>query len=201
MTETDLMNPDDASISQSQIEFIKTVIAKDRTENEITLMLHMAKKYKLDPLLGEIYLLPFKGQPARPYVSQAGMLAAAHQTGMFDGVETEIHYSEDGRVIGVTARVWRKDASHPFQDTVLMNEYNEGKSLWSTKPATMLGKVARSHALRYAFSLSGLYTIEEMQFEDIKRADTSRYEPLKQEIKERKKIAAPKPVDDGEPAF
>jgi phage recombination protein Bet len=189
----DLMNPTEASVDQSKLDFIKQVIAKDRTDNEITLMLHMASKYNLDPLLGEIYLLPFKGNVARPYVSCAGMLAAANHTGLFDGIETELHYSDEGKILACTCRVWRKDASHPFQTTVLMSEYNSGRSLWSEKPATMIVKVAQMHGLRLAFGLSGLYIQEEFD-----RADTSRYEPLNHGVKERKRIVEP---EDTEEAF
>jgi len=187
MSTTDLMNPTNNAIDQSQIDFIKTVIAPKCSDNEITLMLHLAGKYTLDPLLGEIYLMKYAGAPARTYVSQAGLLSAASRTGQFDGIETELHYSEDGnKILGSTTRVWRKDASHPFQATVLMSEYNSGKSVWNDKPATMITKVSRVHALRLAFSFSGLYIEEEFD-----RADTSRYEPLEHGVKEKKK----KPVE------
>jgi hypothetical protein len=52
--------------------------------------------------------------------------------------------------------------AHPFTSNVLFKEYNTGKNLWLTKPAVMIGKVAESVCLRKAFSVSGLYSPEEM---------------------------------------
>jgi hypothetical protein len=43
-----------------------------------------------------------------------------------------------------------------------MKEYSTGKALWASKPKTMLIKVAESQALRRAFSISGIYSPEEM---------------------------------------
>lgn len=47
---------------------------------------------------------------------------------------------------------------------VALEEYNTGKSNWSSKPATMVRKVAVSQAFRAAFpnEYDGLYTVDEM---------------------------------------
>ena len=59
---------------------------------------------------------------------------------------------EDGYVGDFTAKVYFK-------------EYTTGKNLWSTKPMTMIAKVAEMHALRKACpeELSAAYAEEEMQ--------------------------------------
>lgn len=180
---TDVMNPDDATVSQSQIAFIKSVIAPGRSDNEIALLAHLSKHHNLDPLSGEIYLLPFGSGPARPFVSYAGMLRIAHRSGFFDGIESELVYTDDGKIVGARARVWVKGSTHPCSSLVLMNEYNSGKSVWASKPATMIMKVAKAHALRDAFDLNGLYIEEEFMV-----VSNSSAEPMRQEVRERKKV-------------
>jgi len=51
---------------------------------------------------------------------------------------------------------------NPFYVEVDMSEYSTGQALWKSKPKTMLIKVAESQALRRAFSITGIYTPEEM---------------------------------------
>jgi hypothetical protein len=68
---------------------------------------------------------------------------------------------------------------------VYFDEYTTGKNLWSTKPRTMIAKVAEMHALRMACpeELSHIYVEEEFESEVAKRnrfADaTTRSAPLK----------------------
>jgi len=56
--------------------------------------------------------------------------------------------------------------SHPFEVEVYASEYSTGKNLWRDKPRTMIQKVAEAHALRRAFSISGLYAPEEIDTGD-----------------------------------
>ena len=61
-------------------------------------------------------------------------------------------------------KVHVKGRSVPEYKEVSFDEYNTGMSLWNTKPATMVMKVAISQALRDAFpnEFQGLYEAEEM---------------------------------------
>ena len=61
-------------------------------------------------------------------------------------------------------RVHIKGRSTPEYKEVSFDEYNTGMSLWNSKPATMIMKVAISQALRDAFpnEFQGLYEAEEM---------------------------------------
>jgi len=56
--------------------------------------------------------------------------------------------------------------SHPIEVEVYASEYSTGKNLWRDKPRTMIQKVAEAHALRRAFSISGLYSPEEIDTGD-----------------------------------
>jgi hypothetical protein len=73
---------------------------------------------------------------------------------------------KDGDDLVGWCRVYRKDMSHPFEVEVYASEYSTGKNLWRDKPRTMIQKVAEAHALRRAFSISGLYSPEEIDTGD-----------------------------------
>lgn len=68
------------------------------------------------------------------------------------------------RLLSGWCRVHVKGRSTPEYKEVAFDEYNTGMSLWNTKPATMIMKVAISQALRDAFpnEFQGLYEAEEM---------------------------------------
>jgi phage recombination protein Bet len=150
-------------LDEKKIALIKAKVAGNCTDTEFELLLYMADKYKLDPLLRQIWAVKFGDRPAQIYAGRDGFLEIAHRSGHFDGMQTVVNYSSDGKTIeSATCTVWRNDMTHPFVANVLFKEYNTGKNLWLDKPAVMIGKVAESVCLRKAFSVSGLYSPEEM---------------------------------------
>lgn len=181
----------------AKLAYLKAIRAEGASENEVTHMLYLAEKHDLDPLSKEIYLLPFKKDGKKeflPYVSYAGLVKCAHKSGFFDGIEEELVFSDDGKIIGARARIWTKCSNHPTIAMCMMSEYNKGYSVWASMPGAMLMKCAKARAIRDAFNIEGLYIKEELM-----EPANQESEPLKQEIKERKRIA--EPTDDGTPAF
>jgi phage recombination protein Bet len=147
----------------ARVALIKAKVAPDATNTEFELLMYMSAQYGLDPLLKQIWLVKFGNSPAQIYAGRDGFLEIAHRSGHFDGMETKVTMSADGtKIESATCTVWRNDMQHPFTSNVLFNEYSTGKNLWASKPAVMIGKVAESVALRKAFSVSGLYSPEEM---------------------------------------
>lgn len=70
----------------------------------------------------------------------------------------------DGEVSCVCT-VYRKDRAHPTREEVFFDEYDQGNSMWQTKPRTMLKKVAIVSAFRKAFpfDFGGMpYTSDEL---------------------------------------
>jgi len=150
-------------LDEKKIALIKAKVCPNCTNTEFELLMYMADKYKLDPLLRQIWAVKFGDSPAQIYAGRDGFLEIAHRSGHFDGMTTEVKMSEDGKVpVFAICTVWRNDMTHPFTSNVLFKEYNTGKSLWTSKPAVMIGKVAESVCLRKAFSVSGLYSPDEM---------------------------------------
>ena len=154
-----------AQYNQQQIQLIRDMCAKDCTENEFLLLMQLAKTYQLDPFAKQIWAVKYGNNPAAIFCGRDGFLAIAHRSGQFDGMASGTRRDEEGKLLG-WCKVYRKDMSHPFEVEVSLSEYSTGKNLWQAKPETMICKVAESHALRRAFSISGLYSPEEIDTGD-----------------------------------
>ena len=147
-------------IDPEKLKLIKSTIAKDCTDTELSLLLYQADRLKLDPLQRHIWAVKYEGKPALIFVGRDGYLQFAHRSGQFDGMETTIEGEGDTQV--ATTKVWRKDMSHPVVVSVKMKEYNKKHGNWNEMPETMLKKVSQAQALRQAFAISGVYSPEEM---------------------------------------
>jgi phage recombination protein Bet len=157
-------NPGAAVIeySREQVDLIKRMYAKNTTDDELKLLLYMSNKYNLDVMARQIWCVKFQGQPAQIYTGRDGFLEIAHRSGVFNGMESGTTGSIKDKDLKGWCRVYRKDMEHPFAVEADFDEYSTGKSLWASKPKTMIQKVAESQALRRAFSISGIYSPEEM---------------------------------------
>ena len=71
------------------------------------------------------------------------------------------------RLVGGWAEVLVRGRSVPSRAEVSLEEYDQHRSLWKTKPATMIRKVALVQALREAFpaKFGGVYDRDEMPVE------------------------------------
>ena len=144
----------------TKVALIRDMFAKGCSDNEFAVFIELAKRYKLDPFARQIWAVKYGNNPAQIFIGRDGLLAIAHRSAVFDGLESGIR--TNGNTISAWARVYRKDMSHPFEDEVFLEEYTTNQNLWKTKPKTMLQKVAEAHVLRKAFSVSGLYSPEEV---------------------------------------
>ena len=149
---------------REKLQLIRDMFAKGANDNEFGVMIELARKYQLDPFARQIWLVKYGDSPAQIFCGRDGYLAIAHRSGQFDGIRSGSRV-EDGELIG-WCRVYRKDMSHPIEVEVYASEYSTGKNLWRDKPRTMIQKVAEAHALRRAFSISGLYSPEEIDTGD-----------------------------------
>lgn len=167
--------------SDEQIRMYKRTLGCQNASNDEWSMLElMAGTYQLNPFLREIWLIPGVGV----MVGHAGFLLIAHRSGKFAGMETH-SYNADGtpyRGEGVpayaTCMVWITGSDNPVTKTVYFNEFyrpgKEGKKTkWDTSPAFMLEKVAETHALKRAFSITGIYCPEELGYDDLSERPTS----------------------------
>jgi len=148
------------SYSADELQLIRDVCARDCTETEFKLLIQLAKTYRLDPFSRQIWAVKYGNNPAQIFCGRDGYLAIAHRSGQFDGMESGTR--KDGDELVGWSKVYRRDMSHPFEVEVYASEYSTGKNLWRDKPRTMIQKVAEAQCLRRAFSISGLYSPEEI---------------------------------------
>lgn len=150
---------------------VRNFICKEATIAECRIFLEMCKQYHLNPFTKEAYLIHYdnkNGDTASTIVlGKTCYMKMAEAHPQYDGFEAGIIlqddvageiYHREGSIIyagetllGGWAKTYRKDRSRPFYEEVSFSEYDTKKSLWVTKPATMIRKVALVHTLREAF--------------------------------------------------
>ena len=140
----------------------------------------------LNPFIGDCYLITYNNsqtgkQDMSMVVSKDVFLKRSASNPNYEGFEAgiivrigkdlKLDYREGGiyikgeeELIGGWAKVYIKGLK-PIKAEVLVAEYHSGKSLWKTKPATMIRKVAQSQAMREAHpvELQGFYDGSEIE--------------------------------------
>lgn len=150
---------------------VRNFICKEATIAECRIFLEMCKQYHLNPFTKEAYLIHYdnkngdtastivlgktcymKMAEAHPQYDgfEAGVIVFIPEVGEIIHREGSIVYKGE-ELVGGWAKTYRKDRSRPFYEEVNFSEYDTKKSLWVTKPATMIRKVALVHTLREAF--------------------------------------------------
>lgn len=151
--------------TKENVELVKDTVAKDATDTELRLFLHLAQKYDLDPFAKEIWFIKYKdGKDKSPhmYTSRDGYLKIAHRSGVFDGMESYTIDDDQGRPVKAVCAVYRKDMSRPFKAEIKVSEYRQDTRIWLKYPSALAIKTAEVFALKRAFSISGLITTEEI---------------------------------------
>lgn len=112
-----------------------------------------------DFLEKNVYAIPFSNK-----YSLVTSIDYARKLGARSGVvgKSEPTFTEkDGKIITCSVTIKRKVADYvgDYTATVYFDEYTTNKNLWTSKPRTMISKVAEMHALRMACpeELSQLY--------------------------------------------
>lgn len=150
---------------------VRNFICKEATIAECRIFLETCKQYHLNPFTKEAYLIHYdnkngdtastivlgktcymKMAEAHPQYDgfEAGVIVMNEAAGELIHREGSIVYQGE-TLVGGWAKTYRKDRSRPFYEEVNFSEYDTKKSLWVTKPATMIRKVALVHTLREAF--------------------------------------------------
>jgi phage recombination protein Bet len=157
------------------------------TDQECMMFLQLCSHHHLDPWLREAYLIKFGDNPATIVTGKEAFTKRAEANPAYDGMEAgivllngkgEVEWREGSAVyqqfgetlIGGWAKVHRKDRTHPIYAECALDEYvgrkkdGEVNGQWSSKPGTMIRKVAVVQALREAFptDLGAMYSPEEM---------------------------------------
>jgi len=154
------------------------------TDSEIRMFMSLCKYQHLNPFLHEAYLIKYGNNSASLVVGKSAFEKRAARCEKYRGFEAGIMIiTADGKLekrsgslvldneklVGGWAEIYVDGFQKPVSSVVSLTEYagfkNDGtlNKQWSSKPATMIRKVAKTQALREAFpeDFAGMYTAEE----------------------------------------
>lgn len=154
-------------------------------DREVFAFMAKCQARRLNPLAGDAYMTTYRDKRgnvnASVIVSKDYFVRTATQQPSFDGMRAGVVVAsrKDGSLtyregcivgknsealVGGWAEVYDKGRSHPTRAEVSLDEYDQKRSLWLTKPATMIRKVALVQALRetYPGAFGGVYDSSEM---------------------------------------
>lgn len=132
------------------------------TREEFAAFLLVANEYGLNPVTREIYAFPKKGGGIQPIVGIDGWMTMANNHPSFDGIEVEYGHDDAGKLLSATARVHRKDRSHPVVVTEYLAECVRPTDPWKMAHR-MLRHKAAIQAIRYAFGFAGIMEPDEAE--------------------------------------
>ncbi|KKL67814.1 hypothetical protein LCGC14_2131200, partial [marine sediment metagenome] len=126
------------------------------TDSEFLTFVIIANKYKLNPLLNELYAFPSKRGGIIPIVPIDGWVSLVNRQPKHDGVELIENEDEKGELRSVTSKFYIKGMSHPIVITEYMDEcFRKDSPAWKWK-RRMLRHKGYIQGARYAHGFSGL---------------------------------------------
>jgi hypothetical protein len=117
----------------------------------------VCRHYGFDPVLKHVVVIPRSGV----YITRDGLLHVAHRSGQLDGIMVvqDPTFDTERNEWFAKVSVYRKDMSHPF---TFPGRYPANGSNKQYAPEMAL-KAAEAHALRRAFDITGLPTLDEQR--------------------------------------
>lgn len=149
--------------------------AKQATDFEVFHFIQLCRAQRLNPFMRDAYLIKYGSSPATIVTGKETFTQRAESHPDYDGMEAGVIVMRGDDpspsylvgtftlptddLVGAWCRVHRKSWGAALEKSVSRAEYDTGRSLWESKPATMLEKVAIVQALREAFprTFAGLY--------------------------------------------
>lgn len=176
---------DQSAISQfsnTDIDIIKNSVAKGTTDAELKYFLAVAASTGLNPFQKEIWCYK-SGNDMLIFAGRDGFLANAQRKSDFKGIrsayvcegdkfkmnmvsghiEHEFTQANRGTIVGAYAIV-KREGMDAFISWAAFSEFNKGFNAWKSNPGSMIKKVAEAHALKQAYSLSGIDSEHDYDF-------------------------------------
>ncbi|NWO10198.1 recombinase RecT [Chromohalobacter salexigens] len=132
------------------------------THEELMVFMSIANEYRLNPLTKEIYAFNNRGA-IQPIVSIDGWLRIINGHSQFDGMEFDDKLNDQGGLLAITCRIYRKDRSRATEVTEYLEECKGTSEPWKKWPVRMLRHKATIQCARYAFGLSGIIDEDEAE--------------------------------------
>lgn len=151
------------------------------TDQEVAMFINLCKYQGLNPFLREAYLIKYSDKaPASTVVGKDAFTRRAADIEECEGWRAGIgvatakgeYIEREGTIIlpgeklvGGWCEVDRKGWKKPFKNSAALSEYDQQNTMWRSKPATMIRKVAIVQALRECFpdKFQGMYDQSEME--------------------------------------
>jgi phage recombination protein Bet len=175
--ELTITNPNE--LTKDKVDLVKRMIAKDATDDELSMFIGVCNKTQLDPFTRQIYMIKRQGKQCIQ-ASIDGLRLVAQRSGEYtgqcgpfwcakDGIWKDI-WTDDAPPYAAKVGIMRKGFVEPVWGIAKYKEYAvEGAQgfMWIKMPATMIAKCAEALGLRKAFpqELSGIYSTEEIHSE------------------------------------
>lgn len=163
---------------------------KDVSPREAYKFMAMCQARHLNPIAGDAYMTAYRNKrtgevETSVIVSKDYYMRTATQQPGYDGMKAgivvvgrdgEMKYREGAiygkqteKLVGGWAEVYDRNRHVPSRAEVSLEEYDQHRSLWLSKPATMIRKVALVQALREAYpgAFGGVYDSSEMPEEKV----------------------------------
>jgi phage recombination protein Bet len=152
------------------------------TDQEAKKFVMMCVAKKLNPYLGEVYIVKYRSEkgPSRAsiIVGKDAFMRKADEHPKYKGMKAGIVVQKDGELvervgtlymddeslIGGWCEVYRTDREEPTKSVVSLREYDTKRKMWNTMKATMIRKCAIMGAIRECFAsdFTGMYDESEM---------------------------------------
>ena len=192
------VRPDQADWTPEQAAALDAIGVGKAPREQQRLFLAQCQRTGLDPFARQIHMIERRsknkqGQWESKWTIQTGIdgfRLMAERSGVWAGTSEPQWCGEDGQWSDVwlgpgkpaAARVlvYRSDKAMPFVGLCVFTEYDQGNSMWETKPAHQIAKCAEAQAYRKAFpqDMSGLYITEELPAPETRPAvNTARLMP------------------------
>jgi hypothetical protein len=160
-----------------QVAIIKSTVAKNTTDIELSFFLMNSKELGLNPFNKEIWCYKDHQSNLIMFAGRDGFLKMAQKDPRWNGIasaevrakdEIEIDYAngivvhkpkvnqDRGEIVGAYAICKPKGCDLATIEYVEFKTYTKGKFVWASHPVDMIKKVAEIRALKKAYGISGL---------------------------------------------
>lgn len=142
---------------------IKTVRLKGEnvSDHHVIAFLEVAKKYDLDPFVGELHGF-VKGGAVFPIVGVDGWSTLVNRNPDADGFELT-DGTDPERGYYVECRMWRRSRNRPGIIREYLNECKRDTQPWKQWPTRMLRHKAYIQCARLTYGLTGIYELDEVE--------------------------------------
>jgi len=135
----------------------KSILPTGTKQEHLVAFLTIAKQFKLNPVTKEIWAFPDNKGGITTSISVDGYIKIMNNHPQFERIEFGREADDKGKVISATARIYRKDRTHPTEVTEYLSDcYNERSPAWKNYPNRMLRQAAMKQAIRLCFGITGL---------------------------------------------